>query len=420
MSVGGVVLQFKADADKARKDIDKLTRTIEGVGRESTSAGKKMSKPAKVGVAAVAAGAVIGAAALLDFAKAAAEDWQQAEKLARTLKKIPGITDDMVEANAKWIDSMEIATGFADSDFRDAIARLALATGDLTQAQELAALAADVAAGRNKNLADIVPLLEKAVGGNTTALKRQMPLLDANRDGAVSAKEAFDGLAEAYGGAAKAAEDNDVLGRLGTIWSQLKESLGQFAIAPLQELADWFKDPKNIDGLQQWITKVGEASYAIGVQLVEDVKTKFIPFVENELLPMIQKVYDFFASPDGKAQIKSWGDALATLADTLGAVLSNLDKLFGLLDKLPGNKILQMLGLIPKLSDITSAGAEKKPTYPRTLTTEQANALGSRNRSDKPANQSTVNVQIINGRQEPSADSAALALRLARNLKGVA
>lgn len=404
MSLPGVVIQFKADADKARRDVNKLTRSIEDVGRESTSAGKKMSKLGKVGIAAVAAGAVVGAAALFDFAKAAAEDWQEAEKLARTLKRIPGITDDMVEANAKWIDSMEIATGVADSDFREAIARLAVATGDLGKAQELAALAADVAAGRNKNLADIVPLLEKAVNGNTTALKRQMPWLDANKDGAVTAKEAFDGLAKAYGGAAKAAEDNDVLGRLGSIWSQLKESLGQFAIAPLQELADWFSDPANLTALQGWITKVGEASYAIGVQLVEDVKTKFIPFVRDELLPMIQRVYDYFASPEGKAQIQAWGDTLESLADAVGAAVTNIDKLFSLLDKLPSNVVLQKLGLIPRLGDLAGTG-------------DAGRRSGGGSFGSAPAG--SVNVTVVNGRQEPALDSAAMALRLARQRKAM-
>jgi hypothetical protein len=230
---------------------------------------------------------------------------------------------------------MEIATGFADSDYKDAIAQLVVATGDLSEAQMLAALSADVAAGRNISLADASNMLVKAVGGNTMMLKRNMPWLDANKDGTITLAEAVQGLTDKYGGAAAAAADNNPWLRIQAVWNQMKEALGQFILPALQSLGDWFSDKQNQKALQGWIEKVGEFSYEIGEKLVTAIQTTLIPFINDTLMPTLQGIADWFASPDGKAEIQVWVGYFMTFADAIAAVASAMETLAGWWNMLP-------------------------------------------------------------------------------------
>ena len=262
--IGSVVVQFLAD-DKMSKTVGGITRAVQGLNKDLDDSDSKGSKWGKaLAGAAVAAGtAMVGAgAALINFAKAAAEDAAQAKNLANTLATIPGVTDDMIAANAQWIDSMELATTVADTDLRVAVSKLALATGDLGQAQQLTALAVDVAAGSGKNLKSVTDALAKAVQGNTSALSRQFPWLDKNKDGTVTLDEALGGLEGAYKGAAKAAADQKPRERFAALMDQLKETIGDALNPQIKKFGDWLGDKKNqekVTGFAQDIATVVKA-----------------------------------------------------------------------------------------------------------------------------------------------------------------
>ena len=257
-SVGSIVIQFKAEADKARREIAALNRTLDDTGKTAGATGGKFAAFGKAGLAAVGTAAVAAGAALFGMARMAQEDYKEAEILARTLRNVAGATDATIESTNEWIDSMQIAAGVSDTELRDALGKLAAATGDVTKAQELTALAADVAAARNIDLSSAAGMLAKAVGGNTSALKRQMPFLDANRDGAITLAEAVGGLTTAYGGAAEAAADNDPFVRLNAIWEQTQENLGGALLPALDDLGEWLKDPENQESIKSLTSAFAE------------------------------------------------------------------------------------------------------------------------------------------------------------------
>lgn len=399
----GVVLNFYADSKDAVRDIGKLTRSLDRMGDKSKSVGSKMKSMAKAGPLAVAAGLGAAAFAAVDFAKAAYADDQAAQKLERTLLRVAGITEQSAESAGKWIDSMELMTGIADDDLRTALGRLAVVTGDLTEAQDLSALSADAAAGSGKDFAAVFNAMAKAAGGNVNALKRLFPQLDAGPDKVLTLKEAVDQLSESYGGAAKAAEDNDLFGRLATIWGQVKEALGQAALPTLEDLAEWFGDPKNIAAIQDWITKLGDWSRTVGEDFAGQVKD-FI---------------DYLKSPEGKAAIDnlsaslvSFGSGAKEAGDQLAPFLTLLGDLLDLYNAIPA----PLKGLVG-LGEIVGGDAPK-PAVTRDDVREAAlrNSRQSQRARDVASARpgSAVNVTVINGKQEKSLDSAAMAIRLAK------
>ena len=104
--------------------------------RKADGAGGKLKLGLAAGAAAVGSAMVGAGVALVDFAKQAGEDAAQAQTLADTLKPSPA-SRGHDDTNAEWIDSMEIATNVADTELREAVSKLTLATGDLTEAQDL-------------------------------------------------------------------------------------------------------------------------------------------------------------------------------------------------------------------------------------------------------------------------------------------
>jgi hypothetical protein len=320
MAIGGVVIQFRAEADQAKREVGQLSDKLRRVGddgQDSSSKLGRLSTTMKVGLAAAATAAAAGLVgagkAMVDCGIAAMEDAQAAGKLADVLGNIPGITQAMIDANAAWIDGMELATHISDDDLRQAMGRLATATGDVAEAQDLVALAADVATGRNISLQKATKLVEDAHNGNTKALERQMPWLDANRDGTITYAEAVKGLGDKYKGAAEKAANRDPWEKLKVIWGQLRESLGQFLLPILDELAAWFASKSNRDKLQYYIGQVADLSEQFGKWLVQAIKD----------------VYKWASSAEGKKTIKDLSNLLGDLADVTKSVLGWFDKIDG-------------------------------------------------------------------------------------------
>jgi hypothetical protein len=380
MAIGGVVINFVAKTADALGDVKKLTRGLDDVGDSGKKAGGKggigglvSSMGAAVPiVGALAIGAVGAAAALVEMSKAALEDKRQADNLANTLKNIPGITDAMIAKNEEWITSMQLATLVSDTELRAAISKLTLATGDLEEAQTLAALAADVAAGTGKNYATVAEAMAKAASGNTAQLKRMFPWLDKNKNGTVSLKEATDGLGTAFEGAAGKVAKNDPWKRIGIIFDELKESVGTALLPVLDELGDWFGKPKNREAVTKFLNKVAELATAIGDDLVKAIK---------DLVKWLQK-------PENQQVLKDWAKSMGDFAKAvggavkaLGPLLGALEKLKKLTDLLPSNLILRAIGAVPSSSSAapsaTSMGVTPMaapapaPTPPTVIVTDE-------------------------------------------------
>lgn len=229
---------------QAKKEFSQL----EGVGAKAGYAVKKAALPAAAAIGALGV-------ALFDATKGAMEDAAAQDLLAGNLRKATGATDAQIAANEDWISTQGRLLGYTDDQLRPSLSKLAKATGSVTKAQELATQAMDIAASSGKPLETVTTALEKAYGGNLTALAKLAPeYRDMIKDGA-SFEEVMAKIAKTTGGAATEAA-NTAQGkfeRLGIALSETKESIGAAllpaieAVLPyLTKFGDWAAEHPDI------------------------------------------------------------------------------------------------------------------------------------------------------------------------------
>ena len=231
-------------------------KDLETNGQKAQFAIKKAAVPAAAGLVAVGA-------ALFDATKGAIEDAAAQDKLAGVIERTTGATDAQIKANEDWISVQGKLLGVTDDELRPVMGRLIKATGDVTKAQELASQAMDIAAASGQPLETVTKALEKAYGGNTTALQKLAPeYRDMIKDGA-SFEEVMALMAKTTGGAASDAA-NTAQGkfeRLGIALSETKESIGA-ALLPAVEAVLPF-----LVKMGDWAAEHPEILLAIGVAI---------------------------------------------------------------------------------------------------------------------------------------------------------
>jgi hypothetical protein len=230
-------LSLLADVNKFLNGMDKADKKTKGF---SSSIGKYSKAMAK---SFALAGAAAGAYAIklgVDGVKAAVEDELSQKKLAQALKNTTGATDDQIASTEDYIKKQQLLFGVADTDLRPALANLARATGDLTEAQNLNNLAIDIAAATGKNLETVSLALGKAYNGNLGALTRLGVPLDANiiktKDFDAAARE----LTKLFGGSAKANTEtfSGQLAILQQYFGEIQEDIGAKLIPKLKLLLE--------------------------------------------------------------------------------------------------------------------------------------------------------------------------------------
>ena len=223
-------------------------KQLETSGQKAQFAIKKAAVPAGIAIAGLGV-------ALFDATKGAIEDDAAQQLLASTLKKTTGATEAQIAANEDWISVQGKLLGVTDDELRPVLARLSKATGSVTKAQELATAAMDIAASTGKPLATVTASLEKAYGGNLTALAKLSPeLRQMIKDGATF-DEVMAAMAKTTGGAATTAA-NSAQGqfkRLSVSLAETKESVGAAllpaieAVLPfLQKMGEWAQENSTI------------------------------------------------------------------------------------------------------------------------------------------------------------------------------
>lgn len=223
-----IVSEFKSDGiDKAKKEF----KSLEGAGAKAGYAIKKAAVPAAAAVAGLAA-------AGFDAAKAAIEDAAAQAELARTLKQATNATDASVAATEDWISAQGVALGISDDEIRPSLAKLVRQTGDVTKAQKALSLAMDIAAATGKPLAAVSTSIEKALGGQTSALGKLDPSLKALIKDGMTAEEAMAALNEKFGGAAQEAAGTTAgqFKRASLAFAETKESIGAALIPVLEKM----------------------------------------------------------------------------------------------------------------------------------------------------------------------------------------
>jgi hypothetical protein len=223
-------------------------KQLETNGQKAQFAIKKAALPAAAALAGLGV-------ALFDATKGALEDDAAQKLLAATLRKTTGATDAQIKANEDWISTQGTLLGVTDTELRPVLARLAKATGSVTKAQQLATQAMDIAASSGKPLATVTAALEKAYGGNLTALAKLAPEYRAMIKDGASFEEVMAKIAGTTGGAASTAANTaeGQFKRLGVALSETKESIGAAlmpaieAVLPfLQTMGQWAQDHTSI------------------------------------------------------------------------------------------------------------------------------------------------------------------------------
>jgi hypothetical protein len=219
-------------------------KNLEGAGKKAQFAIKKAAVPAAAALTGLAL-------ALGDAVAGAIEDQAAQDKLATSLEKTTGANDAQIASVEDWITQQGKLLGFSDDKLRPAFDRLARATGDVTEAQNLAERAMDIATATGKPLETVVGALEKAYGGNLTALQKLAPEYRQMIEDGASFEEVMDALAITTGGAAADAAETTAgkFARLKIGFDETKESIGA-ALLPavekllpyLQKFATWAQD----------------------------------------------------------------------------------------------------------------------------------------------------------------------------------
>lgn len=241
-------------------------KQLEGAGAKAQFAIKKAAVPA----AAALGGLAI---ALGDAVKGAMEDAAAQKQLAYQITNATGATDSQIAALEDWISAQGQLLGVADDQLRPALQKLAHQTGSIEEAQRGVTLAMDISAATGKDLSTVTTALEKAYGGNLTALAKLDPgMRDAIKAG-MDLDEALGTLEGRFGGSAAAAANTAEGGfkRLTLSLSETKESIGaallpivEKALPVLQKFADWAqKNPNLFVGIAAAIGGVALAITAV-------------------------------------------------------------------------------------------------------------------------------------------------------------
>ena len=234
--------------NKGLKQAEKGFKDLEGAQAKAKYALGKANKYAAVALGGLVAG-------LGDAVKGAMEDEQAQMLLARQLQKTTGATDAQVKSVEAYITKQGQLKGVTDDELRPALAGLVRATGSIAEAQKAANLAMDVAAAKGVSLETVTKTLEKAYGGNMTALAKLSPELRDMIKGGATLEEVMAKMAKTFGGAATDSANTAAgsMKRLGVALGEAKEGVGaallpilEKALPVLQKFAQWAQDNPNL------------------------------------------------------------------------------------------------------------------------------------------------------------------------------
>lgn len=252
----------EAELEILIKAKDEASKKLEGINGQLQG----MSKQLKIAGAATM-GLGIGIAGMLGMAaKAATEEQAGITKLTVAMKNVGIEYDSVKDSLEDLIDTQQQKTAIADNEQREALSKLVLATGDLTEAQDLLTVAMDMSRGMGIDLSSAADRLGMALAGNWGMLQRYIPVLaqcQTEEEKWMKLREMFAGQAEAYG-KTMAGQFELMKNNLG----DLKEMVGGFvleAAAPLIEKVQGFiKSLKEADPVTvRMITQIALLSSGI-------------------------------------------------------------------------------------------------------------------------------------------------------------
>jgi phage-related protein len=328
-----LTLKLLADVDNFTKNIDKADKEVLTFGDKVSEFGKK----AGLAFAAAGAAAVAYAGKLaIDGVKSAIADAAAQEKLALTLKNVTGATSAQIAATEDYITKTSLAFGVTDDDLRPSLERLSRATGDLSKAQKLQAVALDVAAGSGKSLEAVTNAMAKAAEGNTAALSKLGIGLTSAELKTMSMDQITAKLADTFANQAATQADTfqGKLTRLQIAFDEGKETVGSYiltAITPMVELLV----KRLIPAIQDFADNLGEnlaPVIRIFRPVIEGLRSAFnsvrdsLQDNNDELKPffnLLKNIADFVVKYVGPAISETLGLAFKALGKFVGQAIEN-------------------------------------------------------------------------------------------------
>ena len=321
-----LTLKLLADVDNFTKNLDKADKEVLSFGDKVSNFGKK----AGLAFAAAGAAAVAYAGKLaIDGVKSAIEDAAAQEKLALTLKNVTGATDAQIKATEDYITKTSLAFGVTDDELRPSLERLSRATGDLTKAQKLQAVAIDVSAGSGKSLEAVTNAMAKAAEGNTAALSKLGIGLSSAQLKTMSMDEITAKLADTFENqaATKADTFQGKLTRLQIAFDEGKETVGSYILTAITPMVETIVN-KVIPAIQDFTSNLGEKLQPIMkiIRPVIDGLTAGFNLVRNSLESNNDELKPFFSLLKSISEfvIKYMAPAIS---ETLGFAFKALGKI---------------------------------------------------------------------------------------------
>jgi hypothetical protein len=308
-------------------DVSDLNKSLKAGAADVDTFGDKIGKAGKmIGAAFAAAAAAAAAYAIkigIDGVKAAIEDEQAQLKLATALEGATGATKLQIAATENYITKTALATGVTDDDLRPALARLTLATKDITKAQDLLSLALDISAATGKPLEAVSNGLSKAYEGNVGALGKLGIGIDAAQAKTLTFSQATDKLTQLWGGAA--AENAETyagkIARVQVALGEAKETIGVALLPILDKLMTFIND-----NALPAITALSDSFSVVNGQGLGKIITDVVGVVRDVAEPIFRAwivVFDKLKKVivDNKDNFQAFYDVVKALAPIIGKVI---------------------------------------------------------------------------------------------------
>lgn len=341
MATGSRTLTLKLLAD-----IDNFVKNTNQAEAQTSGFSKTIDKfgaAAKAAFAAAAAAAAAYAVKIgVDGVKAAIEDEQAQAQLARTLKAATGATDDQIAATEKYIGKMQLASGVADTDLRNALSRLALSTNDVTKAQDLLSLALDISKATGKDLDGVANALGKAYDGQNTALGKLGIGLSSAELKTMTFEQTQKRLSDLFGGAA-ATNAKTFQGQIDILkqrFAEFQEGVGYALLPILTKLFDFINN--NLAPAFTWLKQNAIDPVAEAIAKNKDTFIGYYNFIKDNLLPIIGGAL--------MIGIKSLGTAASLIVDAVASAIRFLEPII--------NAAIDGINLIIRGINIIKLGAD--------------------------------------------------------------
>lgn len=345
-----LTLKLLADVADYQRKLADSEKTTDGFSGKVQEFGKKAA--AAFAVAGAAAAAYAGKL-LIEGVRAAIADEAAQTRLASALRNATDATEAQIKSTEDYITKTSIAFGVTDEDLRPSLQRLAIATEDVTKAQNLQRLALDIAAGSGKSLETVSNALARAYEGNTTSLGRLGIGLSAAQLKTMSFDQVTESLAATFKDQASIQADTfqGKLTRLQIGFDEAKEALGSRLIPILTNFLTIVTD-KIIPGIQSLLAKFEPLTTA--VKNNESQFRALWDFLSKYIIPIVTGAL--------KLAFSGFVSGLTAVVNGIANVVKFFQNLYDIakkvIDLLKNNPLSNLLGkLNPFSNSETSSGA---------------------------------------------------------------